>query len=205
MGTTITIIDYGMGNLRSVQNALHYLGVGAVISNSAASIASADALVLPGVGSFRSAMLSLESTGLDQAIQDAVLTRGRKILGICLGMQLMGTSSTEDGVTQGLGLIPAPVERFSDRAGRKVPHIGFNTVTAAAQSQLMRGMQDKTDFYFVHSYRMSPLGLAGRVSTCDYGGLFVAAYEQANIFATQFHPEKSQTNGLLLLKNFLAL
>ena len=205
MGTTITIIDYGMGNLRSVQNALHYLGVGAVISNSAESIASADALVLPGVGSFRSAMLSLESTGLDQAIQDAVLTRGRKILGICLGMQLMGTSSTEDGVTQGLGLIPAPVERFSDRDGRKVPHIGFNTVTAAAQSQLMRGMQDKTDFYFVHSYRMSPLGLAGRVSTCDYGGLFVAAYEQANIFATQFHPEKSQTNGLLLLKNFLAL
>ncbi len=205
MGTTITIIDYGMGNLTSVQNALHYLGVGAVISNSAASIASADALVLPGVGSFRPAMMALKSKGLDQAIRDAVLMKGRNILGICLGMQLMGTSSSEDGATQGLGLIPAPVERFSDRVGCKVPHIGFNTVIAAPQSQLMSGMQDNPDFYFVHSYRMSPLGLAGRVSTCDHGELFVAAYEHTNIFATQFHPEKSQTNGLLLLKNFLAL
>jgi len=206
MSRCITIVDYGMGNLGSVRNALHYLGARTSISADPASIAKADALLLPGVGSYRAAMQALWAFGLCEAILEATIGRGRKILGICLGMQLLGVASTEDGETNGLGIIPAPVSRFLGHAsgGLKVPHVGFNEVTAGECSVLMRGVRDKADFYFVHSYRMLPDGLDGCVSTCNYDGVFVAAFERGNIFATQFHPEKSQTNGLVLLRNFLA-
>ena len=202
----VTVIDYGMGNLWSVMSALQYLGCDPVISGEPNEITAADTLVLPGVGSFRKAMLVLKQRGLDQAIIEAVRNNGRKILGICLGMQLMGTSSSEDGNTVGLGLIPTAVDKFSPQevVTNKIPHIGFDLVTGNPEARLFQGLTNAADFYFVHSYRMLPAGLKGKVSTCNYGTDFLAAYEQDNIFATQFHPEKSQTNGLILLKNFLA-
>ena len=202
----ITVIDYGMGNLWSVMSALQYLGCNPVISSDPNEIAAADTLLLPGVGSFRKAMISLRQSGLDQAIKDAAKNKDRKILGICLGMQLMGTSSSEDGDTAGLGLIPTIVEKFTPQeiGLNKIPHIGFDLVTSHPDSRLFQGLKNAADFYFVHSYRMVPAGLIGKVATCNYGCDFLAAYEQDNIFATQFHPEKSQTNGLILLENFLA-
>jgi glutamine amidotransferase len=202
----VTVIDYGMGNLWSVMSALQYLGCDPKISGEPNEITAADTLLLPGVGSFRKAMLVLKQRGLDQAIIEAVRNKGRKILGICLGMQLMGTCSSEDGNTVGLGLIPTSVDRFFplEVVNNKIPHIGFDLVTCNPDARLFQGLTNATDFYFVHSYRMLPAGLKGKVATCKYGTDFLAAYEQDNIFATQFHPEKSQTNGLILLNNFLA-
>lgn len=206
MNACITVIDYGMGNIWSVLSALRYLGCNPIVSSDPNEIVRAESLVLPGVGSFRKAMDTLRQTGLDQAISEAVQTKGSKILGICLGMQLMGSRGTEDGDTQGLGLIPKVVDMFTTQeiGGNKIPHIGFDQVHRASDARLFQGLPDAADFYFVHSYRMLSDGLSGKVATCMCGTEFLAAYEQDNIYATQFHPEKSQSNGLVLLKNFLA-
>lgn len=206
MSSRITVVDYGMGNIWSVINALRYLGSTPIVSSDPKEIESAESLLLPGVGSFRKAMISLQETSLDQAILEAVQGKGRKILGICLGMQLMGSRSSEDGDAVGLGLISNTVDMFSpEEVGtNKIPHIGFDLVHSKPDSALFHGLPEAADFYFVHSYRMLPHGLIGKTATCVYGTEFLAAYEQQNIFATQFHPEKSQTNGLILLKNFLA-
>lgn len=203
--TNITVIDYGMGNLWSVLSALRYLGSNPIITSDPDQIISAEALLLPGVGSFRKAMTALQANGLDQAIVEAVQSRGTKILGICLGMQLLGTSSTEDGNTIGLGLIPAEVDRFTIKevGANKIPHIGFDVVQSETNWPLFKGLKNTSDFYFVHSYRLLPSAISGNCAICNYGVDFLAAYEKNNIFATQFHPEKSQTNGLILLKNFL--
>lgn len=203
----VTIIDYGMGNIWSVLSALHYLGIEASVSEDPDVVSNAEILLLPGVGSFRKAMIALESRNLGEAITQAVTARGSRILGICLGMQLLGGSSSEDGETLGLGLIPARVDRFApEEIGKnKVPHIGFDVVASRPDSSLFKGLAPESDFYFVHSYRMLPKGLDGKTAICRYGVDFLAAYEHENIYATQFHPEKSQTNGLMLLKNFLAL
>lgn len=200
-----TIIDYGMGNIWSVQSALRYLGCGTKISSDPDEVAKADFLVLPGVGSFRKAMNKLQDTGLDQAIVQAVKSRGSKILGICLGMQLLGSRGTEDGVTAGLGLIPNGVDRFAplEVGKKKIPHIGFNAVRGSHKNGLFRNLPEVADFYFVHSYRMLPENQNANVAICTYGIEFLAAIEVDNICGTQFHPEKSQTNGLVLLKNFL--
>ena len=199
------IVDYGIGNLWSVRNALRYLGHNAVVSSTPSEIANADVLILPGVGSFRTAMGTLRENRLDEAILEAVVGKGHKILGICLGMQLLAMHSTEDGETKGLGLISTEVERFDDDAmgSLKVPHIGFNEVRSQDQSILFKDIAPSSDFYFVHSYRLRVGGFPGHYGICHYGEDFLAAYEHENIFATQFHPEKSQTNGLKLLKNFL--
>jgi imidazole glycerol-phosphate synthase subunit HisH len=206
MSQAVTIVDYGMGNLGSVRNALSYLGASVSISGDPAFVASSGILLLPGVGSFRAGMESLRKRGLDHAIREAVLERKSNIMGICLGMQLMGSCSVEDGYNDGLGLIPASVEGFasSEVGSRKVPHIGFNVVTHEVGSRLFDGLPAATDFYFVHSFRMLPSAkLPGWVAKCDYGVEFMAAYEHENVYATQFHPEKSQTSGLWLLRNFL--
>jgi glutamine amidotransferase len=189
-----------------VLSALRYLGCNPIVSGDPDKITRAESLILPGVGSFRKAMDTLRQTGLDQAILEAVQTRSTKILGICLGMQLMGSRGTEDGDTPGLGLIPNTVDMFEvqEIGANKIPHIGFDLVHSSPGERLFQGLQQASDFYFVHSYRMLPVGLSGKLATCDYGVEFLAAYEQENIFATQFHPEKSQSNGLVLLKNFLA-
>jgi glutamine amidotransferase len=202
----ITVIDYGMGNIWSVLSALRYLECNPIVSSDPKEIAQAESLLLPGVGSFRKAMTTLRETNLDQAILEAVQTKGSKILGICLGMQLMGSRGTEDGDTQGLGLIPKAADMFTTQeiGSNKIPHIGFDLVHSKPDARLFEGLPDVADFYFVHSYRMLSDGLSGKVATCQYGTEFLAAYEQDNVYATQFHPEKSQSNGLVLLKNFLA-
>ena len=202
----VTLIDYGMGNIWSVISALKYLGCNVIVSSDPDVIKEAETLLLPGVGSFRKAMESLRNLKLDQAIIESVQGDGKKILGICLGMQLLGSRSSEDGETVGLNLIPASVEEFSmkDVGAHKIPHIGFDQVSSRAEAKLFQGLPESPDFYFVHSFRMLPTGLSGISATCRYGTDFLAAYEKDNIFATQFHPEKSQTNGLMLLRNFLA-
>jgi len=204
--SNVTVVDYGMGNLWSVLSALRYLGCNPKVTGDPDDVFSADSILLPGVGSFRKAMLSLQEKGLDQAIVEATQTKGTKILGICLGMQLMGARSFEDGDTTGLGLIPVEVDKFSaQEVGKnKIPHVGFDVVGSYSDSVLFKGLKSASDFYFVHSYRMLPNGLSGKPAICNYGVEFLAAYEDGNIFATQFHPEKSQTNGLVLLRNFLA-
>ena len=206
MSSRVVIVDYGMGNLWSVRSALRFLGVEAIVSDDPAVVVAADTILLPGVGSFRKAMESLETQRLAPAITEAVLGRGCKILGICLGMQLLAERGTEDGEAAGLGFIPGTVERFTrDELGPlKVPHIGFNAVSAPSQSRLFAGIASPADFYFVHSHRLLAANLPGDCGLCRYGVDFLAAYEHQNIFATQFHPEKSQTNGLRLLKNFLS-
>ena len=202
----IVIVDYGMGNLKSVFNALKFLEIDCTISQEPREVETADALILPGVGSFRLAMLALQERGLSDAIAETVMVRQRKILGICLGFQMLGQSSTEDGYSKGLGLIEGVVEPFSqaDLKGRKLPHIGFNQVVMPSSDGLFSGFDTVADFYFVHSYRILPSGLSGQSAICNYGTNFVAAYQKANIFGTQFHPEKSQTNGLRLLANFFS-
>ena len=202
---SVTVVDYGMGNIWSVLSALRYLGSNPTVSNDPDEVCGADTLVLPGVGSFRKAMNTLRATGLDQAILEAVKTRGSKILGICLGMQLLGSQGTEDGDTVGLSLIPNRIDRFtSHELGKnKIPHIGFNTVHSTQRDGLFRGLSESADFYFVHSYRMLPEDLKGKTAISTYGINFLAGFEVDNIYGTQFHPEKSQTNGLILLRNFL--
>jgi glutamine amidotransferase len=207
MPASVTIIDYGMGNLWSVRSGLSYLGCKFDISQNPSEIEKADTLILPGVGSFHQAMQTLRKLRLDQAILQAVSVKKRKILGICLGMQLFTESSTEEIETAGLGLMPVCVERFDqlEKRGLKIPHVGFDDVVTNERSTLFSGIVSPSDFYFVHSYRALPENLPGICATCQYGENFLAAYEHENVFATQFHPEKSQTNGLRLLKNFLTV
>lgn len=201
----VTIIDYGSGNLWSVKSALSYLGFIPEITSDPERIASSNKLLLPGVGSFAKAMQAIKNNNIDEAIIEAVAKRGNSILGICLGMQILGLSGTEDGNTEGIGLIPSRVELFNTDILKnlKTPHIGFNKVLAHPKSILFNGLGSQADFYFVHSYRMLSKGLEGHNGTCCYGENFMASYENENIYATQFHPEKSQTNGLILLNNFL--
>lgn len=205
MNKEVTVIDYGMGNIWSVLSALRYLGASCNVSDDPDEVRVADTIILPGVGSFRKAMEALRSSGLDQAIIDAVKNKGVNILGICLGMQLLGTRGTEDGEDTGLGLILNRVDKFteSELGKNKVPHIGFNSVILSEKEGFFRNLPDNPDFYFVHSYRLLPEDISGRTAICSYGVEFLAAFESGNVYGTQFHPEKSQTNGLILLKNFL--
>ena len=201
----ITIIDYGMGNLKSVTNAFEFLNARPIITNKPKDVINADAIVLPGVGSFPKAMNELQTLGLIDAIHEAVTIKRRKILGICLGFQMLGLSGTENSLMKGIGLIPCEVDRFceDELKGLKLPHIGFNYVKFPKFSKLFYGMDEGADFYFVHSFRIKSNKLPGQVAESYYGSNFVAAYEHENIFGSQFHPEKSQTNGLQMLLNFM--
>ena len=198
----VVIIDYGMGNLRSIIGALKYLGVENVrVSNNTKKLREADKLILPGVGSFSMAMRNIKTLKLDQYLKYEVLEKKKPVLGICLGMQLMGKSSTEDELSFGLGFINSKVEMFPDMS-IKVPHVGFNQVRVNKESILFDGIEDLSDFYFVHSYQMTSENDINQ-SLCEYGDNFIASYEVDNITGVQFHPELSQTNGLKLIKNFL--
>jgi glutamine amidotransferase len=203
----ITIVDYGMGNIWSVISALRYIGCEPTVSSDPDEILHASAILLPGVGSFKRAMHALQSKKIDIAISEAVQIKKTKILGICLGMQLMADIGYEDGETLGLGLIPSSVEAFNsiEIGLNKIPHVGFNQVVTNKQGDLFSQLPEISDFYFVHSYRMAGGHLPGNQSFCHYGVNFLAAYEDGNICATQFHPEKSQTNGLILLQNFIKI
>jgi glutamine amidotransferase len=204
----VTIIDYGMGNLWSVASAIKFLGAYPVVSHDPIEIANSNCLVLPGVGSFRRAMETIKTNKYDQAIAEALTNSKTKLLGICLGMQLLGASSTEDGVTLGLGLVPNLVTRFSSNNDIKIkiPHIGFSEVKSPKNSSLFANIPDNSCFYFVHSYFMEIANYdvtKSHVATATHGTDFVAAIESGRICGTQFHPEKSQKSGLQLMRNFL--
>ena len=195
----IAIIDYGMGNLRSVQKAFEFLGEQAVITDDAQTIARAGHVVLAGVGAFGDAMQRLRDTGLDRAVLDAA-GAGKPLLGICLGMQLMFESSEENGVHTGLGLFPGAVTRFANIPGLKVPHMGWNTLDTRACT--LFGADEHPDVYFVHSYCVADVDDSFTAATCTYGQTFTAAVCRGNVMATQFHPEKSGAAGLEMLRRF---
>jgi len=197
-----------MGNLWSVASAIKFLGADPVVSHDPIEIANSNCLVLPGVGSFRRAMETIKTNKYDQAIAEALTNSKTKLLGICLGMQLLGASSTEDGITLGLGLVPNLVTRFSSNNDIKIkiPHIGFSEVKSPKNSSLFANIPDNSCFYFVHSYFMEIANYdvtKSHVAIATHGTDFVAAIESGRICGTQFHPEKSQKSGLQLMRNFL--
>ncbi|WP_146519622.1 imidazole glycerol phosphate synthase subunit HisH [Stieleria varia] len=200
----ITIVDYQMGNLRSVQKGIERIGGSARISSDPHEIASAEKLVLPGVGAFGDAMAELRRRDLCSAIKDFVAT-DRPFLGICLGLQLLFEKGFEHGTHDGLGILPGEVVRFELPEKYKVPHMGWNTVTKCSDSPLLADVSDGTHFYFVHSYFVRPADESVVALRCDYGGPFCAMVWQDNLYATQFHPEKSQADGLALLAAFNGL
>jgi glutamine amidotransferase len=200
----IAIIDYGRGNLGSVEKAFVRVGMPAVVTQDARAVDDAEAVVLPGDGAFHDAMANLDQLGLLPALRRA-LDGTRPFLGICLGYQLLFSASEEFGEGRGLDVIRGTVRRFPP--GRKVPHMGWNQVRGAAALRVFDGIPDGAHFYFVHSYYPEVEGGQPdvKVASCDYGVRFAAAIERGEIHATQFHPEKSQRWGLRLLENFAAL
>jgi len=197
----IAVIDYGRGNLGSVENALERLGMRAVVTQDPRVVEDARALVLPGDGAFHDAMSNLQSLGLLEPLK-AALDEGRPFLGICLGYQLLFTESEEFGQGKGLDVIPGTVRRFP--GGLKVPHMGWNAVEHRGDLRIFDGIPSGTHFYFVHSYYPSATDPSLPAATCTYGVTFPAAVGRGTLFATQFHPEKSQRWGLKLLENFAA-
>ena len=204
VGRRVTIVDYGMGNIGSLGAAIAHLGYEPDVSSAAKKISESETIILPGVGSFPAAMSSIKKLDLEAAIRAAVDQGRSRVLGICLGMQLFLTSSDEDGGAPGLGLVEGLVGRFPNDRPLPVPHVGFSTVRAPVDSLLFGGLGANVDFYFVHSFRATEIFGGGLVATAEYGDTFVAGFEIGNVYGTQFHPEKSQTNGLRLLGNFLA-
>ena len=202
MTVNICILDYGMGNLRSVEKALEHVGARAPIANDAESVRSADGLILPGVGAFPKAMEGVRRLGLDELIEERRAV-GVPILGICLGLQLLFDSSTELGGAEGLGLLPGEVAEL-EAPGLKVPHIGWSPVRWERESRLTEGIESETPFYLVHSFapRAEAADLLG---TAAYGARFAVAAERDNVFGVQFHPEKSSAAGLRLLSNFAGI
>jgi len=196
----IAIVDYGMGNLRSVQKGFEHAGVAdVVVTGDASLVAAADGIVLPGVGAFRDAAAHLRASGLREVILDRI-AEGVPFLGICLGMQLLASVGLEDGEWEGLGVLGGTCERLP--AGVKVPHIGWNTVVYPRKSELFAGIPEHTAFYFVHSYHLKPADPGCIIGVATYGVDFAAAVEQRSVYAVQFHPEKSSSAGLALLGNF---
>jgi imidazole glycerol-phosphate synthase subunit HisH len=197
----IVIVDYGMGNLRSVQKGFEKAGRTAVISRDQDTIRKAERLVLPGVGAFPMCMANL--TGLDLVAPILEFVRsGRPFLGICLGLQLLFEESEEFGRNEGLGIIPGRVVSFDRNAGLKIPHMGWNQVVFKKDVPIFKGIEDGSYFYFVHSFYVAPSTEEDVAAETDYGIRFVCAVAHENVFATQFHPEKSQSRGLQILRNF---
>ena len=200
--TRIDIIDFGMGNLQSVRNALERLGCEVKISSDPAALPAADALILPGVGAFGEAMNNLQQRKLIEPLRSAVLDEGKPLLGICLGMQLLADGSEERGNYRGLSLISGQVREIPVFGGLRLPHIGWNGVSVRKRDPLFRDIRDGGAFYFVHSYHFEsdPAYVAG---VTDYGTEITAAVQKERILGVQFHPERSQRKGLRLLRNFL--
>ncbi|MGD9857680.1 MAG: imidazole glycerol phosphate synthase subunit HisH [Planctomycetaceae bacterium] len=204
----ISIVDYGMGNLRSVQKAFERLGVEAAIIDRPAELADTAAMVLPGVGAFRDAIAALRQHDFVGPIRDHIAA-DRPFLGICLGLQLLFDLSYEDGEYEGLGIVPGEVIRFRSQPGLRIPHMGWNEVyqrsAVSGQQSALRlfdGIPEDSHFYFVHSYHVVPHDQAVIAGVTDHGGEFVSVIARGRMVATQFHPEKSQAHGLKLLENF---
>ena len=197
----IAIVDYGMGNLRSVQKGLERVGCKAQVTREARQIVSAQGVVLPGVGAFNACMENLRRFGLVEPIRQVV--RGKKpFLGICLGFQLLFTESEEFGPQKGLDLFPGRVVGFRPENGLKVPHMGWNRIDKKKESPFLEGISDGDFVYFVHSYYVAPEDESVVATTTDYGSSFVSSIATDHLFASQFHPEKSQEIGLRILANF---
>ncbi|MDH5642160.1 MAG: imidazole glycerol phosphate synthase subunit HisH [Nitrospira sp.] len=197
----IAIIDYGMGNLRSVSKAFEAVGHQAVVTRDAKVIGNASHVVLPGVGAFGDCMANIEQYELVEPIR-ASIQSGKPFLGICLGLQVLFSESEEFGPHKGLDIIPGKVRRFAVGSGLKVPHIGWNQVDFQRTCPLFDGIADGADWYFVHSYFVDPQEQQYAASTTTYGAPFVSSIWKDNVVACQFHPEKSQAVGLRLIKNF---
>ena len=200
----IVIIDYGMGNLRSVQKALESVGHAAEITSDPDQVRHASRVVLPGVGAFADAAAELRRTGLGEAFRDAV-AEGKPCLGVCLGLQLLFDASEEDGRHQGLGLLPGRVVRFASCPGLKIPHMGWNSLRILRPTPLLAGLGPDPSVYFVHSYYARPDSREDVVAESDHPLPFAAIVERDNLMACQFHPEKSQRVGLAMYANFAAL
>lgn len=200
----LAIIDYEMGNLRSVQKAFERVGHAATITSDPAALADAQKIVLPGVGAFRDAISALRTRKLVEPIR-AAIDRGKPFLGICLGLQLLFDKSFEDGAYEGLGILRGEVVKFKVPAEYKVPHMGWNQVCVRQRPPILNGIEDGAHFYFVHSYYVVPQDRTVIATETEYSLPFCSGIWRDNLFAVQFHPEKSQSAGLRLLKNFAEL
>lgn len=202
----VVILDYGCGNVKSVYNAFRVLDYPVKISNRDSDIQAASHLVLPGVGAFERCRKGLADLGLLEILQREVLENGKPFLGICVGMQILAKVGFEFGHHEGLGWIPGRVEKIDvSHSGLRLPHIGWNEVQIKTPDPLFRGIYDRTTFYFVHSYQFIAENPAWVSSTCQYGLQVTASIQKENIFGVQFHPEKSQSAGIRLIKNFLEI
>ena len=200
----VAIIDYDAGNIRSVEKAIRYLGKEAVVTSDPEKILAADRVILPGVGAFGDAMKRLHAMGLVEVIRQ-VAERGTPFLGICLGLQLLFEKSEESPGVPGLGLLRGEILRLPELPGLKVPHIGWNSLKYPNPGRLFRGIPDDSCVYFVHSYYLKAQDEGIVTATTEYGTLVHASVESGNLFACQFHPEKSSETGLTILENFLSI
>jgi len=198
------IIDYDAGNIKSVEKALQALGEEAIITRDRETLLKADRVILPGVGAFGDAMNKIRAYGLEEVIQEVVQNK-TPFLGICLGLQLMFERSDESGDIKGLGLLPGEILKIPDAPGLKIPHIGWNSLKFPNSSRLFAGISEDSYVYFVHSYYLKAAEENIVAATTEYGTLIHAAVEKDNIFACQFHPEKSSEVGLKILKNFIGI
>ena len=197
--TLVAIIDYGVGNLRSVEKAFAATGSDAIVTDDEDELRSADRLVLPGVGAFSACVNALHERGFDKLVRERV-QQGTPLLGVCVGMQMLFDDSEEFGRTRGLGLLPGRVRRFPNSL--VVPHVGWNQIKQQAGHPLFRGIDDESFFYFVHSYYCEPASPQVAIGKTDYGESYASVVAQQHICGVQFHPEKSQSVGLKLLHNF---
>lgn len=201
----VVVIDYGMGNLHSVSKALETVGADVLISSNPRDIERADRIVLPGVGSFVRAIQHLHDLNFTGALYEQVIIKKKPFLGICLGMQLAAKTGEEHGIANGLDWLDAKVVDFKLNSREfKIPHMGWNDVEFVKDSHLFKGLKSPATFYFVHSYHFVPKDSNIVTGLCDHGGRFVASVSSNNIHLVQFHPEKSQSNGLQVLENFLS-
>ncbi len=201
----VGVIDCGSGNLASVQNALRCVGADSKLIHEPRGLANASHIVLPGVGSFPDLMQRLTASGFADALANGIAATGKPFLGICIGMQVLATTGHEFESCAGLGLIPGEVRSIdTTRSRQRLPHVGWNDVTSSRSSPLYEGM-DQPAFYFVHRFHLAPDDPSCVTGTCDYGEGVTASIQHGNIFGVQFHPEKSQHDGLRLLRNFLHL
>jgi imidazole glycerol-phosphate synthase subunit HisH len=195
----VAIIDYGVGNLRSVEKAFQASGIEASVTSSEKELLAAEKLVLPGVGAFGACMRELKARGFDQLVKERV-ERGAPLLGVCVGMQMLFEESEEFGPSEGLGLLRGRVKRFDP--GLRVPHIGWNSISVSRRDPIFENIEDHSFFYFVHSYYCDPADSSAVLGKTEYGVAYASIVGKAKVYGVQFHPEKSQASGLRLLKNF---